>query len=103
MTRQESPCLVHIDLALKRKSHHFLMVSTSNLFSAPQYPAFSVGCRRSDVSDWIPGVQSSLCTTPVTGFAWKFFFQTQKQGYEQEEAPLSAYPVMHLMPSSGSV
>ncbi|GFX04029.1 hypothetical protein TNCV_4679321 [Trichonephila clavipes] len=33
-------------------------------------------------------------------FSWKFFFQTQQQGPEQAEEPLSTNVVMHLKPSS---
>ncbi|GFV22826.1 hypothetical protein TNCV_4962411 [Trichonephila clavipes] len=36
-------------------------------------------------------------------FAWTFFFQTQQQGHEQDEEPLSAYVVMSLWLSSNPV
>ncbi|GFU88948.1 hypothetical protein TNCV_4446231 [Trichonephila clavipes] len=36
-------------------------------------------------------------------FAWKFFLQTQQQGHEQAEEPLSTYVVVNLTSSSDPV
>ncbi|GFX40807.1 hypothetical protein TNCV_3760311 [Trichonephila clavipes] len=35
-------------------------------------------------------------------FSWKFFFQTQQQGHEQAEEPLSACDIVHLMPADAN-
>ncbi|GFU96453.1 hypothetical protein TNCV_90261 [Trichonephila clavipes] len=36
-------------------------------------------------------------------FAWNLFFQTQQQGHEQAEEPLSAYVIMRLVPNCDPV
>ncbi|GFU87125.1 hypothetical protein TNCV_430291 [Trichonephila clavipes] len=69
------------------------------MFSAPQYLVFSAGCCQRTIRLGA-GREGQSLQDGCRLFAWKFSFQTQQQGHEQIEKPLSAYVVVCLMPCS---